>query len=201
MFALAAASLAIVVACGRPGATEPITVLLDFGAARTPVASGALAEATAVWGRYQVFLQRASARSDPRSVVRITIADRAPATAPDPRAVGSIDFRDGIPLPEITLYAERAWELICAVAGSTAERWPRSYRELVLGRVLGRALAHELGHFILQSRQHSADGLMRASQSIADLIAAERTRVLLTPEDLKALTARRDGLSAPSSCR
>lgn len=34
--------------------------------------------------------------------------------------------------------------------------------EILLARALGRALAHELGHYLLKSRTHAASGLMRA---------------------------------------
>ena len=41
-----------------------------------------------------------------------------------------------------------------------------------LGVVLGRAVAHEIGHYLLQSNTHSSYGLMRASidaREFADL--------------------------------
>jgi len=40
--------------------------------------------------------------------------------------------------------------------------------------VLGRALAHELGHFLLRSRTHSPKGLMRPSQALPDLVSPDR---------------------------
>jgi hypothetical protein len=45
-------------------------------------------------------------------------------------------------------------------------------RQYKLGIVLGRAVAHEIGHYLLQSNAHSAQGLMRASidaREFADL--------------------------------
>src|SRR5262245_55256856 len=35
--------------------------------------------------------------------------------------------------------------------------------EILLGRALGRALAHECGHYLLKSRGHTTQGLMRAA--------------------------------------
>ena len=185
MLALAASSFAIALACvSLP--PEPLQVNLDFGPATTPVAALALAEAARVWAPYHVFVQRASGAVEGTGV-RVTIADRAPSSTTDARALGSIEFRNGAPVPQIALFKERAWEVICAVAGRSAERWPMSYREMILGRVLGRALAHELGHYLLQSKQHAAAGLMRPSPSIADLMADGRTAMFLTSEDLAAL--------------
>lgn len=46
---------------------------------------------------------------------------------------------------------------------------PARLRERRLGLVLGRALAHELGHYLLNSGQHRPSGLMRASIQAAEL--------------------------------
>jgi hypothetical protein len=40
-----------------------------------------------------------------------------------------------------------------------------------LGRMLGRAIAHEIGHFLNASQEHSRTGLMKASHSVAALTA------------------------------
>lgn len=191
MLAIAASSFALVAACTAPAPLKPVHLELDFAAAMTPVASTAVAEASRVWTPYRVSIRQGGPVSDDAVVVRVTIANRAPSTAPDPRAVGSIQFQNGSPLPEITLFEQRAWELICATAGADADHWPISYRNMLLGRVLGRALAHELGHFLLQSRQHSAAGLMRAAPPVAELIAESRATLFLTPEELELL-ARED---------
>ena len=42
----------------------------------------------------------------------------------------------------------------------------------MLGVVLGRAVAHEIGHYLLQTNTHASEGLMRASidaREFADL--------------------------------
>ena len=48
------------------------------------------------------------------------------------------------------------------------------FREIRLGRMLGRAIAHEIGHFLTQSGGHTRRGLMRASHSVAALTGASR---------------------------
>jgi hypothetical protein len=47
---------------------------------------------------------------------------------------------------------------------------PQAGQEQTLARVLGRALAHEIGHYLLASPAHTATGLMRATQSIQSLV-------------------------------
>ena len=46
-------------------------------------------------------------------------------------------------------------------------------RDAILGRVTGRALAHELGHFLLRARHHSPKGLMRAGLFVRDLMSVD----------------------------
>ena len=43
-------------------------------------------------------------------------------------------------------------------------------RELRLGRMLGRAIAHEIGHFVTRSGAHASTGLMKASHPVAALM-------------------------------
>src|SRR5262249_59808629 len=54
---------------------------------------------------------------------------------------------------------------------------PAAMAEILLGRALGRALAHEIGHFLLDTREHSTHGLMRAEFTPLDLLE-EATRPL-----------------------
>ena len=49
---------------------------------------------------------------------------------------------------------------------------PPSTHERRIGVVLGRAVAHEIGHYLLQTNTHAVDGLMRAriqAEEFADL--------------------------------
>lgn len=60
----------------------------------------------------------------------------------------------------------------CEQALARVERMvgePARLRERRLGLVLGRALAHELGHYLLNSGSHRRTGLMRASIQAAEL--------------------------------
>ena len=46
--------------------------------------------------------------------------------------------------------------------------------DVLLGRVLGRALAHELGHYLLRSGRHTRRGLMRGDRTIQEFLSAGR---------------------------
>ena len=48
------------------------------------------------------------------------------------------------------------------VSGRPFVTLPAALADMILGRALGRALAHEIGHYLLGTAEHSARGLMRA---------------------------------------
>src|SRR5262249_62227512 len=47
---------------------------------------------------------------------------------------------------------------------------PVALAETFLARALGRALAHEIGHYLFGTREHTTDGLMRPQFSPQDLL-------------------------------
>ena len=92
----------------------------------------------------------------------------------------------------IVLSVRRAMELL-----GRAERAARRLSEMpgmverLLPRALGRALAHELGHYLLARRDHSRAGLMREAFRPEDLAdAGEGQRMQLARRDARALAPR-----------
>ena len=59
------------------------------------------------------------------------------------------------------------------VAHAVSGNWDRlrTPRDEVMGRALGRVLAHELGHILLRQLGHDEAGIMQSSLSARDLIA------------------------------
>lgn len=55
-------------------------------------------------------------------------------------------------------------------AGYAVKRLTSVLRAELAGRAIGRAVAHELGHFLLQRAGHRGEGLMRRSYSPNDLV-------------------------------
>jgi hypothetical protein len=81
----------------------------------------------------------------------------------------------------------RLWVGAAEVVANTAETGappfdllPRERREAILARMLGAALAHELGHYLLDSARHSAHGVLRGGLSPRDL-QESNLRLDLTP--------------------
>jgi hypothetical protein len=85
--------------------------------------------------------------------------------------LASILFIDGKPTTLIAAYPAEVQRLLEAVrldARAVTER-PALLRHRMMGRVLGRAIAHELGHFLFGSSEHTPTGLMRAKHRVDDL--------------------------------
>jgi hypothetical protein len=73
---------------------------------------------------------------------------------------------------------------------------PDSLNELVLTRALGRALAHEIGHYLLGTGRHRSYGLMRAQFTPQELLEpATHARYGLDRRDREALSVCRPNRS------
>ena len=91
--------------------------------------------------------------------------------------LGWIDFVDG--RPSTTIYVSRTLARRLGEEG----RWmgramsecPGAVREFFLRRAIARAASHEIGHFLLQSKAHSASGLMRSHFTVADIMDTRST--------------------------
>ena len=106
--------------------------------------------------------------------------------------LGWILFENGQPTPEIYLSYANAVDLLQSsrgVVGSTTNM-PPIEREIYVGRALGRALAHELGHYLLGSKMHTQSGLMRATRNAYEFFSAEHTRFAVTHEERLSAEAR-----------
>ncbi len=70
---------------------------------------------------------------------------------------------------------------------------PPSQRETLLARAMGRALAHELGHYLLTSKAHAAHGLMKAVLTAVELFQPSNGALRIEPAQRRAVAARLRG--------
>jgi hypothetical protein len=99
------------------------------------------------------------------------------------RVMASILFINDKPTTLIAAYpaeVERLLETVRMDVRPVGER-PAAYRHRLMGRVLGRAIAHELGHFLFGSSVHAPDGLMRAKHRLDDLTSPFRRAFRVVP--------------------
>ena len=149
--------------------------------------AAAMAEVTAIWAPYGVDV-RASDPDEPGrdGAVRLAVvlADR-PVGSTVAETLGSIRFLDGVPEPRIAIYPNAIASLVSTTrfSGVDCGHWPTALRDAILGRVMGRALAHEIGHFLLRSRHHSPKGLMRAEPLLRDFVSSDWHGFFLSADD------------------
>ena len=201
---IAALSFALVAAapCASVAAVVPCSLTIDVGAA-VPLAWTEAAhqtfrrEATRMWSVEGVrFCWTGEGPCPPRSaLLYVRVVREAPA-GPDGgpgRALGWMGFSEQSgPGPLILLSERWAVDLLGRAArGARAlASLPGMVRRL-LPRALGRALAHELGHYLLGRREHSASGVMRAAFRPEDLADdGVGQRMALSAGDRLALRTR-----------
>lgn len=166
----------------------------------------AVAEAAAIWAPYGFALDRADAcgRSTAKTLLlTIGIAGTAMPGRP-PIVLGTIVFApDGTPEPRITLFLDEVLRFVAGarVLGAEEWQWPRLLREQIMGRILGRVLAHEIGHYVLVDRRHTGAGLMRSIQRSDELAAPSRAGFTLSADQAAQLRARSGTVSGLESTR
>jgi hypothetical protein len=158
---------------------------------RSEVEASAMAEVAGIWAAYGVDVRASSENDGGRDgAVRLVVAfadDRAKHLAAG--ALGSIQFVDGVPRPAIVMYPEAIDALVSSatVAGLNERQLTIKLRDLIVGRVFGRALAHEIGHYLLRSRGHSDTGLMRPLQFTNELVGEDRRLFALSADQATQL--------------
>ena len=100
-----------------------------------------------------------------------SMADSAPPVrdrvALDSRSLASAPVSDGRVLPFVTIECDklRDW-MRSKVAGLRTEQ-----RQELLGRAVGRLIAHELYHITAQTKHHASEGVAQPCFSLRELIA------------------------------
>ena len=187
-------TLLAVLALDASAAAHPpaVRVNLALDAQLTaPVRAAAIEEADSIWRPYGVMVTAADGSAPTLTVIVAAVPDGPP----DPSGpFASIRFTGGDPQPIVNLYLDRLSTvgLSCVrVGGVGADRWPPAMRNRVVGRMAGRALAHEIGHWLLRTKTHSASGLMRAVQPATQMAEAARIHFRLGVEDVARLQLQR----------
>ena len=204
---LAAAALALTVA--QPNAdpnaagphvedAPPMTVNVYTARGISPhLVTETLNEAGAVWNDAGITLSWRvvpSGRPEYSTTPHVVINDergRAPRQGQTP--VGWVEFRrPDEPDQEIHVSRSNGMKLLRDSAGldRSVDRMPLAEVNLLLGRMLGRALAHELGHFLLRSRTHTTAGLMRSGRAVREFLAPGRRGFEVDAAQRSAVVAR-----------
>ena len=144
-------------------AVSPGIVLDDRGR------SAMFTEAQIVWQPHGVVLRPGWADDCSRLLVVKSDAEAHPEDIAPDSALGWVPFVAGRARRLVFLRVSRAQSLIGAMSPGTR---PEGLTRLLVARFLGRVLAHELGHVLLNSTQHQPHGLMRAQYRARDVLSA-----------------------------
>lgn len=107
--------------------------------------------------------------------------------------LGWIRFDGGdVPTGEIYLSYENAVAFMVEARGvvGAVERMTLMERELKLARAMGRALAHEIGHYLLASKVHTPAGLMEAAHSAVEFFSYPRDAFAITAAQRQTIANR-----------
>jgi len=160
----------------------------------------AIDEATAIWRSAGVSLVRQRSASEPAAIDVVIGPDRGAAQTGN-APLGWIEFDDGQPQRRLYLSYANAIALLDSSGGITgaASRMPVLQRETYLGRAMGRALAHELGHYLLAMKTHTSSGLMKANFTAFEFFAPEAPHFAISASERTLAVARLEHAPAVAS--
>jgi hypothetical protein len=102
-------------------------------------------------------------------------------------AIRFVDFRPTNTIVVSIPNAERLLDRDVLESRIVGQRF-RALRDRRLGRMLGRAIAHEIGHFLSASVAHASIGLMRATHPVSDLIGESLRPFAIGPTEIHGQT-------------
>ena len=130
-------------------------------------------EASAIWRRSGVELVWAPGAADSAASdrhLRVLVVDGANSAAPSKKTLAVAELLrppGGEPIAMILINRGRHVVAMTMVAQPIL---PAQWNDNVLGVVLGRALAHEIGHFLLGTSTHAERGLMRSQSNANEFV-------------------------------
>ena len=154
------------------------------------------AEADAIWRPAGLVInwECEAARAAVGSLHVVVVNERGSASS-YLQPLGWIRFDDNAPTAELYLSYANAVELLDSSrsAAGLSRAMTILERDTYLSRAMGRALAHELGHYLLASKAHTADGLMKGTRTAWEFFSPDRRRFSVAPGEWRQIAARLEG--------
>ncbi len=190
----AATSAVLVLALAMPSlaiAQPPIVCLalspkLSFDASNT---GNVMEETRTIWAPLGVVIRAVEQADD--SCARIIVV-RADAEArlediADPNALGWVPFVAGRARQLVFLQPRRARSLVDGLTPATRHE---GLTNLLVAKLIGRTLAHEVGHVLLNSMSHEKSGLMQAQFRAIDVLRWPASSYTLNSSERARLITR-----------
>jgi peptidoglycan/xylan/chitin deacetylase (PgdA/CDA1 family) len=166
------------------------------------IAKDALREASAIWKLGGVTLDWHATSEPPggggRSSVNVTFDDAPGSVAGQDVPLGWVTL-DAAGVPEGTIFLSRKNALRLADTIDEYRERPLKFKERLVARALGRALAHELGHYLTGSKEHSVSGLMKGRRLAHEFFSPACVGFNVNGDD-RRLAARMLALAAANQC-
>jgi hypothetical protein len=174
---------------------------LTVNVSASPV-SRVLAETDAVW-RYSgfTFAWQRLPREAAVATLQVVIGHDVRAGRDGGLALGWIVFSESTPEQQIYVSYSNVQQLMLESPGVVGppDRMTVAERHLLLARAMGRALAHEMGHYLLESKAHTLTGLMRARITATEFFGNDNRQFKLDTGQRTWITARLTKESVVSS--
>ena len=158
-------------------------------------------ETNAIWNPAGITLQWIRGGPTDAVLLDVVIGQARGAAHAYDAPLGWIAFEEGRPQPHLYLSYANAMVLLEGANGvvGSVSHMPILERETYLGRALGRALAHELGHYLLELRTHTAAGLMKANFTAFEFFMPETSHFTITKAQQAEVAARLDRMALVAS--
>jgi hypothetical protein len=201
------------VAASIPEASSPaippmIVTVVSAGEISSRLVAAMLAEADTIWrpnGVSFIWRRVPQVQTTSQSIerapylsntLRLTIGDERGTVRDGRLPLGWIVF-DDVTVPQQEIYlshanAQAMMDSASSVVG-IINQMPLSQRETLLARAMGRALAHELGHYLLASKAHTDHGLMKAVLTAVELFQPGNSAFRIEQAQRRAMAARLRG--------
>jgi hypothetical protein len=155
--------------------------------------SRALAETGAIWRAAGVeFVWQRGPAYSATAALHVVIGNETRPVRDGGLALGWIYFDESTPGQRIYVSYANVHQLMLdspGVAGPQ-DRMPLLEREVLMARAIGRALAHELGHYFLATKVHTKAGLMKAHKTAAEFFGPDPRPFKLDGGQRSVISAR-----------
>jgi len=148
--------------------------------------------ANRIWAAYGVSVEANTSVDAITVVVSPGSMHGTVATDAAPIAVGDTLFTQGHATPYIHLWLGAA-EVLARNSESDGQAFmmkPPAEREAILLRMLGVALAHELGHYLLDTSHHSSAGLLRPTLEAREMEQPNPAHLRLSRKEVQLMCQR-----------
>jgi hypothetical protein len=122
-----------------------------------------------------------------RVLIEANATDHVVARNDAAPAIAALHVPGGVPRNVIYVSLDAARALVRRATGGTLAGPDRNR---LVARTAGRAIAHELGHYLLGTADHADDGLMRATFTVADVLDSDLARFRLAPPEALRVAER-----------